>query len=288
MVRKLGSYMGLNFDELIYSKLTEDLGGHPLLIRQLCSMIHRKCSGDRPISVGKALYRTAKKEFYSFASEYFEMIVAVLERQYPDEYDMLALLANEDEEAFLELARGSPQLVKHLVGYGIIEGSLSGYVFNIEAVAEFLRNREKFQKLNLMQEDMLDEISVRRNALEKNLRKVMKQQIFAQHGKQKGMEVIQNSVWDNRRKKIQPLSFSELFDPASTTLFFTNLIQIIIKNWGLFKNILAMESKEAEFILNQINSQARPDAHAKKIDKDTFSEIRLYFSKIEKPLSEFI
>lgn len=37
MVRKLGRYMGMKFDERIYGLLTEDFGGHPFLIRQFCS-----------------------------------------------------------------------------------------------------------------------------------------------------------------------------------------------------------------------------------------------------------
>ena len=31
MVRKLGRYMGLHFDEMLYAKLVEDFGGHPFL-----------------------------------------------------------------------------------------------------------------------------------------------------------------------------------------------------------------------------------------------------------------
>ena len=53
MVRKLGRYMGLHFDEMLYAKLVEDFGGHPFLMRQFCSEIHKACKGDRPLKLTK-------------------------------------------------------------------------------------------------------------------------------------------------------------------------------------------------------------------------------------------
>jgi len=63
MVRRLGRLMGLDFDEFVYSQLTEDFGGHPYLIRHLCSTIHKMAEAQRPVAVGKALYGKAKKRF---------------------------------------------------------------------------------------------------------------------------------------------------------------------------------------------------------------------------------
>jgi hypothetical protein len=70
MVRKLGRYMGIKFDEIIYGKLTDDFGGHPFLIRQMCSSINKISPGDRPIQVDKALYLKAKKQFFLDSQHY--------------------------------------------------------------------------------------------------------------------------------------------------------------------------------------------------------------------------
>lgn len=59
----IGKYMGLNFDEEIYTKLTEDYGGHPFLIRHICSLINKDISLDRPCQVSKYEYATKKKEY---------------------------------------------------------------------------------------------------------------------------------------------------------------------------------------------------------------------------------
>lgn len=41
MVNTLGGYMGMQFDEYTIGKLTSDCGGHPYLMRILCSFINK-------------------------------------------------------------------------------------------------------------------------------------------------------------------------------------------------------------------------------------------------------
>src|SRR5258708_37135942 len=78
MVGKLGRFMGMQFDELIYGRLTEDFGGHPFLIRQICSNLHKACLGDGPAGGDVLLYEQVMRQFSQTASEYFEMILQVL------------------------------------------------------------------------------------------------------------------------------------------------------------------------------------------------------------------
>ena len=54
MVSNIGGYMGLNFDEEIYSNLNIDYGGHPFLIRHICSLINSDVNNSqRPYKVSK-------------------------------------------------------------------------------------------------------------------------------------------------------------------------------------------------------------------------------------------
>ena len=165
MVRKLGKYMGLQFDELIYARLTEDFGGHPFLIRQLCSDLHKACQGDRPARIDRPLYEKVKKQFALRASEYFEMILQVLQEWYPDEYDMLQFLAQGDVEAFEQFALGHSAYTKHLIGYGLVQHSVNGYTFSVEAIREFLLQKHRYVRVNLTQDEKIAEISARRNGM---------------------------------------------------------------------------------------------------------------------------
>ncbi len=103
MVRTLGRIMGLKFVETIYGKLTEDFGGHPFLIRQVCSLINKISSSQRPVIVDRAIYDKAKDLFNREHAGYVEMILNVLRDFYNDEYEMLAYLAQGDLATFDEL-----------------------------------------------------------------------------------------------------------------------------------------------------------------------------------------
>ena len=128
MVSKLGRYMGLRFDEVLYGKLVEDFGGHPFLIRQFCSKIHEACKGEnRPVDVDRALYRRVMDEFGSTVEAYLGMMIDVLREWYRDEYDMLVFLATQDFDMFEQLAAEHARYTSHLKGYGLVAQGRHGF-----------------------------------------------------------------------------------------------------------------------------------------------------------------
>ena len=58
MIRTLGKIMGVKFDESLYQRLTDDYGGHPFLIRHVCSYLSQKKS--KPFEVSKTYYDKSK------------------------------------------------------------------------------------------------------------------------------------------------------------------------------------------------------------------------------------
>ncbi|GJM78704.1 hypothetical protein HMSSN139_12000 [Paenibacillus sp. HMSSN-139] len=146
MVRKLGRIMGLKFDEIIYGKLTEDFGGHPFLIRHICSVINRITSSTRPSYIDKTIYEKAKALFKNESGNYIEMILEVLEQYYIDEYEMLKMLSVDDLESFKEFASLSPTYTNHLLGYGIVNHFNGEYSYKIELVKEYLSLKQKYKK----------------------------------------------------------------------------------------------------------------------------------------------
>lgn len=148
MVLKLGSYMGIRFGDEIITHLVEDYGGHPLLMRQACSYIHKHVTNPRPITVTKPSYEKNKAAFYRETGgfiQYAKMILHVLKDWYHDEYEMLVLLAKGEETEFWEFANTCPELVAHLLQYGIIvyNDLDQTYSFRIEAIQSFLSTEEK-------------------------------------------------------------------------------------------------------------------------------------------------
>lgn len=287
MVCTLGDYMGLKFDAHITTRLTEDFGGHPFLVRQVCSMINSLIqTSDRPKSIDKALYNKAKEQFYENNIEYLTMMIQVLHDWYSDEYEMLKFLALDDQKTFDDFARNDPSLCKHLCGYGLIKESSNGYVFNVEMISDLLKTKYMYQRIDISEEDKIQEISKRRNAIEKKLRTVIKNSTRIKYGK-KANEKILECIDSKRRVKLSN-DINVLLSEDNSPLFFLDLINIVNKEWEeCFKNIFLEDKSKTNFILVDINTIGRPDAHAKGIKKDEFTQLRIHFNKIESILDDW-
>ena len=287
MVRKLGRYMGLRFDEGLYAKLVEDFGGHPFIIRQFCSKVHEECQGDRPTQVDRALYNKVMKSFRRSAIDYLAMIVSVLRDWYPDEYDMLRVLAQGDEATFSGFAEDRALYTAHLIGYGLIAQSRHGFSFNIEALRDYLNNLHKYERLNLTDDEKVAEISARRNRIEKSLRVAVRNALWAVYGRKKAGEAVVAAIPEQRRKAVATSDIDVLLAKDSSPLFLLEVIEVIKREWAAFQNIFEMDKSRMEFILGEINDCGRPDAHAKYVDQDEFIQLRLHFKKLERTLENW-
>jgi hypothetical protein len=286
MVRKLGRFMGLQFDEIIYGRLTEDFGGHPFLIRHVCSIINRYCSSERPAQVNKIIYEKAKDTFQTEHFNYIDMILNVLEKFYNDEYEMLKYLANGDYEQFYECDKKSPNYTNHLIGYGIVEKHRDGHSLKIEAVKNYLLNKYKYTKLSLSQDEMLKEISERRNALEPKLRHIIRTQLMAQYGSIKAKEMVLNLMGGKRKETYSVSSYNDIFNPNKSIIFFDDLRKIVNRYWDDFKNIFNIDKPEFDSMMVAINKY-RIDAHAKEITKQEMEYFRVCISNLEKKIKDF-
>ncbi len=214
------------------------------------------------------------------------MIVEVLREWYPDEYEMLKFLAQGDMESFNEFASDSPVFTKHLIGYGLVQCSDNGYAFNIESLKEFLANQHQYERINLTDGEKVEEIGRRRNSLEKQLRAVLRSDMMFAYGN-RGKDKVVASLPEARREKIKDQSLEALLSKDSSPLYFSDLVNIVNREWEAVKNAFGMDKNKVVFMLEEINRIGRPDAHAKSIEKDDFDQLRLYFKKLESVLGDW-
>ncbi|RXI36271.1 hypothetical protein CRU99_13545 [Malaciobacter mytili] len=288
MVQKLSFLMGIEIDDLICSKLYEDFGGHPFLIRQMCSLLNKRITLKRPSKVDKSLYSKTLKEFISSSHEYLDMIIFVLEKWYPDEYEMLTFLANEDFETFEKFASNHINYTRHLLGYELIQEGDNGYYFNYEILQTHIQNKNKYKRLNLDSEEKLAEISKRRNLIEEGLRTLIKNTLTYSNNKGTAKDLILHAIEGKRREKINTLTIQQLLHKNESPLFLLELKNIINRNWDLFENIFeGIDKNRILFLLDDINKYGRPDAHAKKISNDDFMQLRIHFNTLEKVLKNW-
>jgi len=294
MIRTLGRVMGVTFDEPIYQKLTDEYGGHPFLIRHVCSYISQK-NTKRPIKISKTTYESAKQEFNKQETEYFEMILGVLKEFYPNEYEMLRLLAMNDYETFNYFADEEPTIIKHLLGYGLVQKIEDDYEFKMEVMKEYIIRKEKLEVFTLNSiEDKWKYLAEERGKLEINLRKMIKQVLVIEQFKDASFNaksyVIQKLHNNNKNKrKYGNFNINDLFNADKAEIYFNDLDKLVRGKWESFEQYMKdMDQPSFNHYMKVINKIGRADAHAKeKIDERDLQEVRLAFDKLNSIISNY-
>lgn len=287
MVQKIGKTMGLNFDEVIFSKLNDDFGGHPFLMRNVCSVINTLVSFERPARVDKDLYEKGKKIFVQKYDSYFEMILSVLKEYYIDEYEMLKHLAIGDIETFYLFANSSPEYTNHLLGYKILDRNKEGFFFNIESIKHHLISKNKYKKLKLTYHEKLKEISERRNEIEPKLRQIIRTTLISNFGENEAKRKVLDVFGEPRKSKYLSGSLKEIFNPNNSEIYFEDLKKIIEKYWSYFEFVFGKDKEAFSTYMKSIN-KFRADAHAKDISDEEMNFVRVCFTKVEAFIDKYL
>lgn len=126
MIRTLGRRMGLNFDYDAIEALYEQYNGHPMLLRLACSYINRTVESSlRPVQLTLEKVRPMQNDIDVELSYYFRHVVSEIQQFYPEEYEMLELLASGQTSDFVELAAGA-EYTRHLYSYGLVARNENG------------------------------------------------------------------------------------------------------------------------------------------------------------------
>ncbi|MDN2707972.1 ATP-binding protein [Janthinobacterium sp. SUN118] len=290
MIETLSSYMGIKFEEDIYSYLTREFGGHPFLIRQACSYIKNMLDANSNRRVDRILYEEAAKNFNEGVGQGFcDMVVGVLAEHYPDEYTMLCYLARGDNEDFDQLALNDGNYVQHLVGYGVIYKATIGYDFQIDAIKKHLARKEKYQRLKLTNAEKLAEISERRNHVEHRLRKLVQQILRVLLGESAAIQQILAKHDVKSKRKYFSLSYKELFDPHKHEIYFDDLRELMRKNWNpSFQNVFSEDVEKFNSKMILLNSIGRSDAHRKNVPDSDMQIFRGTMTWLEENVNSYL
>jgi len=122
MVKNIGDRMGLTFTDPALDLIYAQYGGHPMLTRLACSQLHNDAYDaeiNRPILIDKTYIENRLSALDSYVEPHCKHALSEIERFYPEEYDMLTLLAAGHDVDFYELARDE-LMVAHIKNYGIV------------------------------------------------------------------------------------------------------------------------------------------------------------------------
>jgi hypothetical protein len=276
MVERLGYFMGLEFSPQVIADLQQEFGGHPFFTRQVCSKIHQLASVDRPVKVSSNLLSRAKTEFQGQLEQYLRDIIEHLRENYFDEFCVLKAVIEGEKSELTEFGNEAPDLIDHLIGYGVVERIGDDFDIRFTAMKNIL---ERLVSSN--SEGRWAEISRRRNALEVNIRTSL-------YHWSKGVsaeewhDLLSSSL---TRKRMEALSTTEpaiLFSHRESPLYLTDILAII-KNEKVMPYLNHRRSLIIKYI--DVINKLRKDAHANKVEDADIESAREAFDFLETEFS---
>jgi len=284
MVGTIGNYMGLTFDEEIYTYLTEDYGGHPFLIRQICSFIHNDISKTRPINVSKYYYREKKEIFNKRLIDYIDLIIQVLKNWYPAEHQILEQIALNN---VINSTTENDLIIQHLLGYNLIAKENDRIYIKVDVISQYLEEKSKIIKSPNSISEKWKVITEKRNTAELKLRELIKITLKLNFGNINGrnefLKIIDSS--SNRYTRLSGVSLDNLFD-GTQELYLDDCKKFISKKWDLFEKVF-LDKQLFEIYLTLINKH-RIDAHAKDIDSDEYQSVIIALNWLNDKISDII
>ena len=128
MLRTLGRPMGIRFSQEAVEYIFAQYGGHPLLTRIACSIIHRTLRDAReelPRTVNSGWLRSTEDHREAELGFYCSHVVSEFGLFYPDEYEIMTEMAKGNLADIYELAV-DPHSTTHLNNYGLIRRDETG------------------------------------------------------------------------------------------------------------------------------------------------------------------
>ena len=210
-------------------------------------------------------------------------ILNVLAIWYPDEYDMLRLLAHGEKQTFLDFAQSSAAFTQHVEGYGLVRDARHDPKLSIGLVRSHLAQQKKRPSEAVTgsqnnSEEIIVEVSRRRGRIENLLRAVLREGLRFSQGK-KAMTTALAALSEERRAVLNQYSYADVWKE----LFFRELGSILDKNYADFNRRFGEDKQTVLQWLEHVN-RCRADAHAKDISDDDLSYLRVCFRRLESML----
>lgn len=275
LVRKLGFFMGLRFSNPAIAKIHQLYAGHPFFTRQLCSAVHRSVGVERPIDVSTVALERAEATFMGQMENYLIEILSGLKKDYEEEFRILASAIKGNRQEFDEYVREAPELLDHLIGYGLIIKIGNDYELAFDALKGALVRA--FPELYEEDESAWKELSERRNNIEQNIRRTM---FFEskRFSSAKWNDIVEGSLTKKRLSDLKSYNPTVLFSNAASPLYLSDLLMLLKHN-----EIRPLLGEDCSRIIGDISAlnSLRKDAHANSPQQDEMKDFRLVCDRLE-------
>jgi len=287
LVRTTGRYSGLKFDEAVYPYLHTTYGGHPYLTRLACSVVWSRIdrrNPQAPAAVAVSSFAACEDQIRQRIFNPMRDILLSLVWWYPEEYEILRVLADGDLSFYREYCESNPTLKRNFEAYGLVDGNGQ---FGIGALQSFLqRHGSKFKEQispftrgdvppamlpNVPDLDTLSKLFERRVDTEVGLRRAVMVFLGVASGFDPGKlakKMLEGLRKTSERPRPEDLFVGRTPKEVIEDLYLLDLGTIITTHWETFKNLFDNDRGRFQMNLDAINVARRIEAHTKNF-KDT-------------------
>lgn len=302
MVRSIAKYSGVALDEDCFDLLHADYGGHPYLIRLACSEVLRSL-GELPVDkkarVSKANFDKVRDKIGVRLAQPIKDIMLSLVWWYPEEYELLCLLADGDADFVREFLDAEPERALRFARYGLLEADNGSFAikelrtFLKKSGAEYKEAISPFTRGDLPLEYLPQEPNIAdlaalfelRTEVEYALRKlliIVLQYRFA-FDEAKVATTISSALPKNNGDRTQ-LFVGRSPQDAVSELYLSDLKPVFVKNWDNFSAYFGSKPSRFEMNIDTINIARRFDSHTKPVSAKDFDEFQNSYSWLKSRL----
>ncbi len=296
MVRAIAKYSGAALDEDCFDLLNAEYGGHPYLIRLACSEVLRSLGElpvDKKIRVSKSNFETARDKIAVRIAQPIKDIMLSLVWWYPDEYELLCLLADGDTAFVQDFLAAEPEKASRFARYGLLEADNGSFAikelrsFLVNSGLEYKKAISPFTRGDLPLEYLPEEPNIadlaalfeRRTEVEYALRKLLITVLeyrFA-FDEAKVANAISGALPKGNGDRAQ-LFVGRLPKNAVNELYLSDLKPVFVKNWDNFSAYFGAKPSRFEMNLDTINLARRYEAHTKPVSAKDFEDFQNSYS----------
>lgn len=287
LVRTTGKYLGVRFDEDVYSWLNSHYGGHPYLIRVACSTLLRHLDTSDPnraALVGVSDFEDRHAEIGASMAEPLKDILLSLVWWYQEEFEALRVLAEGDESFFREYLSSEPAVAERFHSYGLVavDGSLRLPMlanFLRDSGQELIQNVGPFTRTEFAQDQIpevpdlavLADLFDKRTEVEILLRRAIS--LYVGLACNWNEEAMAAKVAPSMTKRADRPNPASLFVDRSLRvvvhdMYMNDLQSVVLGNWDLMSPLFDQNKERFRMNMDTINLARRADAHTKPVSKE--------------------
>jgi hypothetical protein len=288
MVRSIGRYAGLRFAEPTYAYLQETYGGHPFLIRIACSELWKSSEREKPdklTDINLQDLQHLRPRIKVRMAQPIKDILLSLVWWYPEEYDLLQILATGDEEFVRQYMKEKPDSVFQFARYGILKPESGQFaisdvrIFLSEQGDAYKRELSPFTRTDMPPEllpevpdlVLLGKLFEKRCELEVRLRKALVLYLGVKHNwdpSKMSSAMVKGLKTRSDRKNPAELFVGRSPQEVSQELYTLDLKTIALENWDVFGALFEGNKSRFEMNMDTLNRARRIEAHTKPITQD--------------------